>query len=159
MHMKKIHLFLSALALSLIPGGSDLSAQDYQWREDKPVTTITPGVEVVLRNGYGSGDFLQNSNVSSDGNNNDAVYVFEAGAPLDDNTPTWYLKQVSSGKYITLGGVISAGGNNVNSSDYTDDKAQAYCFTAKPAVFYASSGDADASGDLSNATILELPEG
>ena len=98
MHMKKVHLFLSALALSLIPGGSDLSAQDYQWREDKPVTTITPGVEVVLRNGYGSGGFLQNQSVSADGNSNDAVYVFEEGAPLDDSTPTYYLKQVSTGK-------------------------------------------------------------
>ena len=159
MHMKKVHLFLSALALSLIPGGSDLSAQDYQWREDKPMTTITPGVEVVLRNGYGSGDFLQNSNVSSDGNNNDAVYVFEAGAPLDDNTPTYYLKQVSTGQYITMGGTISAGGANVNSLTYTSDQGSAFCFTAKPAVYYASSEEADASGDYSNATILELPEG
>lgn len=153
MHMKKVHLFLSALALSLIPGGSDLSAQDYQWREDKPVSTITPGQQVVLRSGQGTQSFLQGGSVSTDGNNNNAVYTFEAAEPLEDGTLTYYLKQVSTDKYI------ANGPNNTSSTPtYTDDLNDAFRFTAKAAVYYTTSEEAD-QNDLSCATITPLIEG
>lgn len=151
--MKKISLL--PLAAALLLGGGEVRAQYYTWNEDAPVHEITPGQTVVLRFGgnVGSSGFLAGNSIVSDGNNVNATYTFESADPLADQTPTYYLKQVSTGQYVS-----QASGQS--GLAYTDDISEAFRLTAKEAVYYPTEEEANAEGvDYSTTTIAPVSEG
>lgn len=129
--MRKVYSFLALAIISLV-GAFNASAQYYEavgFDEGAYLETITPGQHVVLQTAStGERDFFCVNKKSSMATE-DCIFTFVEGTEID-GVKTYYLKQVSSGNYL--------------STDLTlvKSRALAFNFYAKnPTEFYLRAED------------------
>lgn len=124
--MNKLHHFV-VLLLALVAGFGTVRAQ---YVAGEQVTEIPTDVDVCLsspHNGYHNGEYLCGTEWATT-ITSDCIYHFVATGKYVGDYPTYYLKQVSTGNYLSNkaeGSVVQGEGVN-----YTDDVTYAYEFTA-----------------------------
>lgn len=136
--MKKIYAFLALCLLSIVP----MSAVVYyhpagitmermypsvDFATDTPFLLGNPREHIGTTNPWGGRTYLSPSGMKGYAKEN-SLYVFVATGENDKwGTPTYLLKNVSTGQYLST---------NRDITKYTASAAQAQTFTVMPAVYY-----------------------
>lgn len=135
--MKKFFYFFT-LVLLAIWGTADVKAQVYEVSEE-PVSSITPGQQVVLQPNRGS--YMCGGEVSATVNDN-CLYEFVSAGNEVDGQPTYWLKQVSKNRYLkdypTLNDWLDSSDVAPEGAEgcvsFTSTTSDAFEFTVMPAV-------------------------